>query len=94
METLTVLYPRSFWSRCTGLVTQKNKPNKNSSSTLPKVLFFYQTDKLISFVLGLLKAGLLRRLFWITYGMAEENQGDFTYKKKKNMQQQPNLDAP
>ena len=52
----TVPYPRNVWSRYTGFSAQERSP-KNSSSTLPNSFFFYQTDKIISFVLNSLKAG-------------------------------------
>ena len=72
-----------YWFGC-----PKNEPKK-SSSTPPRSFFFYQTDKLISFVLSLLKVGHLTHLLLsqVEYGRRKPER--FHTKRKKNSSLNP-----
>ena len=62
---------------------------KKSSSTPPRSFFFYQTDKLISFVLSLLKVGHLTRLLLSQVWYGQRKPRRFHIKKEKKQQPKP-----
>ena len=85
--TQSVLFPGKFWSRYTGLGAQKMSP-KNRAVLHPEV-FFYQTDKLNSFVLSLLKVGHLTHLLLSQVWYGRRKPQRFHTKKKKKQQPKP-----
>ena len=81
--TQSVLFPGKFGASILVWVPKK------SSSTPPRSFFFYQTDKLISFVLSLLKVGHLTHLLLsqVEYGRRKPQR--FHTKRKKNSSLNP-----
>ena len=83
----SVPHPGNFWSRYTGLGCPKNEPKK-SSSTPPRSFFFIK-DKLISFVLRLLKVGHLACLLLSQVWYGRRKPWRFHAKRKEKQQPEP-----